>query len=264
MSTSQTSDKASAVFAANLMEGKKYLVTGASSGIGRDFCARVAELGGSVLCLGRDKARIEETLQGLAGEGHQAYTCDILSIDSFKADLLRLAQEQGPFDGIFHAAGMELTESIRRMDNNKFERVFAASFYGAAAICSTSMKSDVMVSGGAIVIMSSVAGSRGQLGLSLYGASKAAIDNLVKASAIEFAKKRIRINSIVAGAVESEMQMRAATKLNKHALEIYQNKHLLGFGKVSHVSNSAIYLMSPAGAWTTGSAMVVDGGFLAQ
>ena len=264
MSTRQELDKAGVVFVPNLMGGKKYLVTGASSGIGRDFAGRVAALGGSVLCLGRDEARVEETLQGLEGDGHRGCTSDILSIDSFKADLLRLADEQGPFDGIFHAAGMELMDSIRRIDNKKFERVFAASFYGAAAICSASMKTKVMGAGGAIVIMSSVAGSCGQLGLSLYGASKAAIDNLVKASAIEFAKKRITINSIVAGAVETEMQIRAASRLNDHSLEEYRNKHLLGFGKAGHVSNSAIYLMSPAGAWTTGSAMVVDGGFLAQ
>jgi NAD(P)-dependent dehydrogenase (short-subunit alcohol dehydrogenase family) len=115
--------------------------------------------------------------------------------------------------------------------------------------------------GGACVIMSSAAGLRGQSGMAAYSASKAAVDGLVRSLAVELAPRQIRVNSIAAGAVKTAMHERLMTTLPQVAMEAYEAKHLLGFGNAEDVAAAAVFLLSPASCWITGTTMVVDGGY---
>jgi NAD(P)-dependent dehydrogenase (short-subunit alcohol dehydrogenase family) len=112
--------------------------------------------------------------------------------------------------------------------------------------------------------MSSVAGERGHPGTIAYAGAKAAVTGLIKPLAIELAPKRIRVNQIVSGTVETEMHLGTAANLPPELIEAGSRRHLLGFGTPPDVAAAALFLMSDASRWITGTSMRVDGGYLAQ
>lgn len=97
--------------------------------------------------------------------------------------------------------------------------------------------------------------------MTAYSAAKAAVDGMMRSLAVELAPRGIRVNSIAAGAVETAMHGRLANTLPSAAMEAYEAKHLLGFGRPEDVASAAVFLLSPAARWITGTTMVVDGGF---
>jgi NAD(P)-dependent dehydrogenase (short-subunit alcohol dehydrogenase family) len=122
----------------------------------------------------------------------------------------------------------------------------------------------VVSDGASIVLMSSVAAYRGQIGMALYSASKGAVDAATRSLACELAPRGIRVNSLVTGAVKTEMHERTATAMPAEALAQYEAKHLLGFGEPADVAAVAAFLLADASRWVTGANWVVDGGYLAK
>ncbi|WP_339688747.1 SDR family oxidoreductase [uncultured Parasphingorhabdus sp.] len=252
------------IFDNTLLRDRTILVTGASSGIGREYCIQAAQLGARILLIGRDKDRLDATLGSLEGKDHQAFQLELNLIDDFKKSLLDITEMSGPLHGVFHAAGIETVDTLKRANDEVFERSFAASVRGSIAILAACSRKKVMVDSGAIVLMSSVAGHRGQMGMALYSASKTAIDSLTKSGAIELAGRNIRVNSVVAGAVDTAMHRVILERMTAESTAAYENKHLLGFGLPSDVVNAGLFLTSDASRWITGTNMIVDGGFLAK
>lgn len=252
------------IFREDLFANRTILVTGASSGIGREFSILASKLGAKLLLLGRDRERLEAVENKLAGSGHLTFVEDISGVDTFRASLIKIAKENGPFSGLFHAAGLNQFDSLKRGSDANIQKNFDASFGGSVAVLAACARKDVMPENSSIVMMSSVAGHSGQKGMSLYCASKSAIDGLVRGAAVEMADRGITVNSIVSGAVDTEMHRTALSWMNDTAIKEYEKKHLLGFGESMDIAQSAIYLLSPAGKWITGTNMVVDGGLLAQ
>jgi NAD(P)-dependent dehydrogenase (short-subunit alcohol dehydrogenase family) len=138
--------------------------------------------------------------------------------------------------------------------------VFGAGLRGAFGLVRALLKKSAMHDGGSMIFMSSFSSVRGKQGMSAYCAAKAGLDGMVRALALEVASRRIRVNSIVAGAVETEMHQSIVADINEEAVEDYRSRHPLGFGQPEDVANAAIFLLSDASRWITGSAMAVDGG----
>ena len=111
--------------------------------------------------------------------------------------------------------------------------------------------------------MSSIASILGTTGLGYYSAIKSSINSICNSMAIELAAKGIRVNAILAGAVETNMHTKITEQLSRDLMEKYESKHLLGFGKAEDISNMVSFLLSPASRWITGSSIIVDGGFSA-
>jgi NAD(P)-dependent dehydrogenase (short-subunit alcohol dehydrogenase family) len=122
-------------------------------------------------------------------------------------------------------------------------------------------KQSLVKDGGSVILMSSVSAVRGTAGMSIYSASKGAIESLAQSAAIELAPRRIRVNAIRAGAFESPMHERIVARLTPEQYDAYCAKHPLGIGRAIDVAQMAVYLMSDAGRWITGSSMCVDGGY---
>jgi NAD(P)-dependent dehydrogenase (short-subunit alcohol dehydrogenase family) len=112
--------------------------------------------------------------------------------------------------------------------------------------------------------MSSVSALRARQGMSAYSASRAAVDGMVRVLAWELAERRIRVNSIIAGAVETAMHDDFVQTASEELVRNYQQLHLLGFGKPEDVGYAAMFLLSDASRWVTGTNMVVDGGYTAK
>ncbi|MDC6130107.1 SDR family oxidoreductase, partial [Burkholderia gladioli] len=131
----------------------------------------------------------------------------------------------------------------------------------AFGIARAAARKGVMEDGASLVLMSSVAASTGQVGMTAYSAAKAGIEGLVRSLACELAPRRIRVNAIAAGAVRTAMHERLTRGSPDEAVAAYESSHLLGFGEPEDVAGAALFLLSGASRWITGTALAVDGGY---
>ncbi len=243
------------------LEGKRILVTGASSGIGRETAIILSKLGAEVVLLARNRERLEETCRELEGEGHSIYEYNLEQLDGIPELLKTVAFEQGRLSGVFHAAGIEATIPINIIKEKKIEPVFKTSAFATLMIAKGLSHKDVKEETSSLVVMSSAAGITGNNGISLYSASKAAVDGAVRALAVELATKNIRVNSIAAGLVKTKMYEDLVNRAPSEAIKRKMERYPLGFGLPEDVAMAAAFLLSDASKWITGTTMLVDGGF---
>jgi NAD(P)-dependent dehydrogenase (short-subunit alcohol dehydrogenase family) len=252
------------IYAADMLANRHFLVTGASSGLGRATAIAMAEAGARVTLMGRNGERLEETRGALAGDGHATVATAFADLEATANAVKILGDEHGTFDGIFHAAGTELVRPMRMFKNDHAAGLFEAALYGSLGIARAAASRGVLSDGASLVFMSSVAGLRGTAGMVGYSAAKAAVDGMVRSLACELAPRHIRVNSIAAGAVETEMHARLAKTLGEDAIGDYERRHLLGFGRPSDIAHAALFLLGNASSWITGTTLSVDGGYTAQ
>ncbi|WP_137899203.1 SDR family oxidoreductase [Sphingomonas sp. 2SG] len=252
------------IYTSDVLSGRHLLVTGASSGLGRAAALAFAEAGARLTLMGRDTGRLDETRARLAGERHAAVATAFNDLEATAEAVKAIVSEHGTLDGVFHAAGTELVRPMRMFKNNNAAELFGAALYGSLGIARAAASRGVLSDGASLVIMSSVAGLRGTAGMVGYSAAKAAVDGVVRSLACELAPRRIRVNSIAAGAVETEMHARLAKTLGESAIDQYERRHLLGFGRPADITNAAMFLLSSASTWITGTTLMVDGGYTAQ
>lgn len=252
------------IFKTDLFAGKTFLVTGASSGIGQGTSKLLSECGARVVLTGRNEARLKETLSQLSGSEHIASPSEFRDADQTFDWLKATLASTGPLDGVFHSAGIEVIRPVRMIKQAQLNDVLGSSLFAAFGLARGLSQKNALVDGGSIVLMSSVAGLSGQIGLTAYSAAKSSIDGLVRSLSCELAPRKIRVNSIAAGAVNTAMHSRLTAGGGEDAMAGYEQSHLLGFGEVDDVAQAALYLLSPASRWVTGTTMVVDGGYLVR
>lgn len=242
--------------------GKTFLLTGASSGLGRETAIILSKLGARLALVARNTIRLEETYSKLESKGHKIYTFDLEQLDEIPGLLKTIAEEIGPLSGIFHAAGIAPVLSIKSAKEKSIIPSFKSSIFAslmlAKGFCQKGIQAEGMAS---LVFMSSAASITGSKGLSVYSASKAAVDGSVRALAVELAEKNIRVNSVAAGMIKTEMHAAITDNMSSEMLKDREGHHPLGFGEPIDVAMAVAFLLSDASKWITGTTMVVDGGF---
>lgn len=246
------------------LQGRTLLVTGASSGIGRETALAASEQGARIALLGRRPEALEETRELLAGDGHLLVPFDLVEPRELPGALAEVVQQLGPIDGIFHAAGVHEVSPIRALTETQIDRLFATNVTSAALLVKAFRNPRVRGERPSIVLMSSAVGLVGEAGVSIYAATKAAIASLGRSFALELAAEGIRVNTIAAGMVETPLSEGLRARLGTDAWAAIQDAHPLGIGTARDVANAALYLLSPASNWVTGTALVVDGGYTAK
>lgn len=249
------------LFASDALLGKRVLVTGATSGIGREAAITLSRCGATVVFSGRNPERLAQTQAMLQGTGHHASEASLAQVEQVAEWAKGLAQHTGPFDGIFHAAGVGALRPARMLKQSHVDEVFGSSLMASLGLAKAASQKGVLNDGASVLLMSSVAGLRGQAGMTAYSAAKAGVDGLVRSLACELAPRQIRVNALAAGAVASEMHQTITAQLEEASLKAYEGHHLLGFGQTQDIAQAVVFMMSSGARWITGTTFVVDGGY---
>jgi NAD(P)-dependent dehydrogenase (short-subunit alcohol dehydrogenase family) len=240
------------------LTGRNILVTGASSGIGRQVAISITEMGGNVIITGRDASRLNETFLGLKKGNNKMIVADLLLPD----DMQNLVNELPPLDGIVNCAGTVNPLPIKFLTEEKIAGIFDINYKMQALLMAQITRHKKLNRDASVVFMSSISAQHPHKGGALYSGSKAAIESLSKVVALEFFTLGIRSNCLSPAMVRTPMFDAAVEKTTTEAMESHINKYPLGVGSPEDVANAAIFLLSDASRWITGTTITLDGGFL--
>lgn len=243
------------------LEGKTILVTGSSSGIGRGIAIECSKMGAKVILNGRNVDRLKETLDMMEGEGHQVMAADISSqeeIDQLVADVPTL-------DGCVLCAGIPQVCPVKHFKRNDIEDILSVNTVAPIMITSGLLKKKKIRKGSSVVLIESISGVFvGTKGDVSYNASKAALNGFLKGSALELAAQGIRINAINPGLVPTNiLNLTNEMFAESHHTDIMVNNYpMKRYGTPEDIAYGAIYLLSDASSWVTGTNLVIDGGYI--
>lgn len=236
------------------LSGKTILVTGASSGIGRGIAIACAKAGACVVLNGRNVARLNETLSHMSGEGHVVLPADLTDAEQRQA----LVEQVSELDGLVQCAGVMNRVPCKSIGQEDIDAVFAPNVEAPILLQAELLQERKIKKGASIVYMASIAPRSAETGNALYSASKAAIIAYAKCLSLELAPRQIRVNCISPAMVWTDLALSGATK---EELEQDQATYpLKRYGKPEDVANAAMYLLSEASSWMTGSNVEITGG----
>lgn len=240
--------------------GKNYVVTGASSGIGRQIAAELAESGANVLAV----ARREQPLQALA----ETYKDRLMPGVADVSDIVRVEEAVGEFTrrygkihGCVYAAAFNAITSLKGFDESQARNIMEISFWSAVSVMRLLTKRKYANLGSSYVFLSSTNAYIAPRGMFAYSGAKAAIQVAMRSIAKEIADRSHRVNTISPGWIKNTEMTEGMKDLM--CKETISQGYLLGLGEVEDVSGIALFLLSNRSKWITGTDVVVDGGYLA-
>lgn len=238
------------------LEGKTILVTGASSGIGRATAIECSKLGANVIVTARSKERLQETYEMLEGSENRQVIADLTNND----DLGSLVTSVGKIDGVVLCAGKGRRLPVLFSTREEFDDIYNVNFFSQVELLRMLAKKKCLNSNSSVVIVTSVGGNhKFSPGHAIYGSSKAALGSMVRFCSIEFAPKKIRVNGVCPGMVETPLIKRGT--LTDEQFEADKAMYpLKRYGQPEEIAHGIIYLLSDASSWVTGINLVIDGG----
>jgi NAD(P)-dependent dehydrogenase (short-subunit alcohol dehydrogenase family) len=252
-------------FAGFDLTGKVALVTGGTSGLGRSIALGLAQSGATVIVGSREESKVLGTVDELLAisPGHSGKQLDVAEPASIASVFEEVAAEHPRLDILVNAAGTIQKKDPLEVTVEEFERVLRINLTGTFLCCQAAGRLMKEQGGGAIVNIASLTSYVGLSEVTAYGASKAAVAQLTKSLANDWARFGIRVNGIAPGVFP--------TPLNKKLLEgtprgafLLQHTPMSRFGDPDEIAGAALYLVSPAASYTNGEIIVVDGGFLTR
>lgn len=245
------------------LNGKVVLVTGASSGIGRQCAIDCSRMGARVVLIARNEARLNETLSLMEGDGHLVLPLDLSSSDGLKEKVKEVVGRVGKINGVVNCAGMSSVTPLKLVTDELLDQFFRTNVYSAINLSKevTRVGNYDKECGCSIIFFASIMGLCGDKCKTLYSATKGALIAAARSMACELAKNKIRVNVVSPGAIETPINAKLPHMADPELRKELEEKHLLGLGKCSDISNACIYLLSDAARWVTGQNFVVDGGY---
>jgi NAD(P)-dependent dehydrogenase (short-subunit alcohol dehydrogenase family) len=248
------------------LEGKVGLVTGGTSGIGRDTAILFAKSGAKVVVAGRREVEGEETVELVRAAGGEGLfvRADMSKAVEVDALVQKAVERFGRLDIAFNNAGIEgAWVPLVKQTEEDWDRTIAINLKGVWLCLKYEIRQMLKQGGGgAIVNMGSITGLVGSVGASAYSASKHGVIGLTKSAALENARSGIRINAVCPAAVETPMADRifGAPAVHKYVVSC----HPMGrFGRPAEIAEAVVWMCSDRASFMTGQSLVLDGGFLA-
>ena len=238
------------------LQNKTILISGASSGIGRACALECAKSGANLILSGRNESKLDEVSKDCGG----SIVAEDLSSSQGVANLVDCIQN---VDGIVHAAGIVKPFPVSFVGEKHIREIQNINFNAPVELTSTLLRKKKINNGASIVFISSISSSFPYKGGAVYTAFKAALETYSKVVALEYAHKNIRSNCIKAALVNTRVLEETVNSLPEELLENHKKKYLLGFGEPEDVANAALFLLSEASRWVTGTNLILDGGLTA-
>ena len=238
---------------------KRFVVVGASSGMGRQTTVELCSSGARVLAIARNEERLS-SLNSLFPTSITMKVVDVRNRTALEEAISEYVEAYGKIEGSIYTAGISKTTVLRSFEDVDAREVMDINYWGWVNLMGILGKKKYSEEGSSHVVISSVAAHTGEAGCFAYDASKAALITTVRAFAKELAKRKLRINSISPGFVSTALS--EGYFENRGFSERTIEKHILGLGTPEDVSGMILYLLSDRSRWITGSDYIIDGGYL--
>lgn len=237
------------------LQGKTILVTGASSGLGQQIAITCSRRGARLVITGRDATRLRETMDQLDGHGHAQVIADLASPEHRE----RVALACGNVDGLVLCIGGQMLSPIRQLREELMNAMYQTHFLAPVMLVQRLLQIGSIAKQGSIVFMLSTSAHIGTRGVGPYSAMKSALLGIIRCLAIEVAPRKVRVNGISPSAVPTPQLWGEDNEENAPLMK-ERARHPLGLGTPHDVANAAVYMLSDASRWVTGTTLVMDGG----
>jgi len=242
------------------LTGKTILVTGASSGIGREVAILAAKHGATLCITGRDETRLGETFGQLVDSSlvkcHSSFVADLTSETGMDA----LIEGLPLLNGIVHCAGIVGPLPVKFITQTDIDRMFGINYNVPVNLTGKILRKRKLANGASILFMSTIATKNPYFGGALYSGSKAALEAYSKTLALELVAKGIRSNCIMAGLVDTPMIENPSEKnMQAEALDRYLKRYPLGIGNPKDVADAILFFLSDGSKWITGTSLIMGG-----
>jgi NAD(P)-dependent dehydrogenase (short-subunit alcohol dehydrogenase family) len=244
------------------------MVTGASGGIGQASVIALAAAGARVIVLDRDIAGLEDLVENVLASGGaiHAIPCDVTDEQVVASAVAEVVTKYGALHGAFNNAGIEQSHlPLHEISADAWHRIIEVDLTGVFFCMKHQIRAMLASGGGSIVNTASALGAVAIAAASDYIAAKHGVLGLTKAAAVDYGPHNIRVNAILPGIIETPMILRLSQEDNfANQFQALRERHPIGrFGKPEEVAAAARWLLSDASSFVTGTALSVDGGYLA-
>lgn len=233
---------------------KTILVTGASSGIGRGIAVACARMGANVIITARNVVRLQETLAAMPGNGHTFIVADLT--DNLQRQ--QLVEQLPALDGLVHCAGVGSRVPCKNIEQSDIDYVMQPNFMAPVLLQTELLSAKKITKSASIVFIASRAVEMPSVGNAVYSASKGAIISYAKCLALELAPRKVRVNCICPAMVWTDLALTGASR--EQLEEAEQRYPLKRYGQPEDVAYLAVYMLSDASSWMTGSCVDITGG----
>jgi NAD(P)-dependent dehydrogenase (short-subunit alcohol dehydrogenase family) len=248
----------------SVLAGRRALVTGAGSGIGRAIAIGLAEAGADVALAGRRPEAIEEAAEHVRAHGREgvAIPTDVRNTEEIQALVAGVRERLGGLDALVHAAGVHSLVRSAELTDDELDAVIETNLVGAFRIAREAGAA-MVEGGGAMVMIASLAALGGFPGRAAYGISKAGVVSLTQTLGVEWADRGVRVNALVPGFIHTPM---SDSLVERGALDLEALERRTPMGRRAEpeeMAGPAVFLLSDDASFITGQCLVADGGWSA-
>ena len=237
------------------LKGKTILVTGASSGIGRGIAITCSKMGATIVVAGRISSKLDETLSMMEKGNHMKMICDLTLSKQLQTSVAELPK----LDGIVHCAGIGQRILCKQLGEKDIETVMSINFNAPVLLQKELLEQKKINKAASIVFIASIASWSPSIGNAVYSASKGAIISYANCLSLELAPRQIRVNCICPAMVWTDLIL--ADGIDEDQLKEDEKKYpLKRYGTPEDIANLAVYMLSDASSWMTGSNVKISGG----